>query len=137
MPAARPEMEPSTEPFRSVHPGLTAAGPPPLAPRRKLIESTVAQVFGVHARELRRLSRGRADVAQARQVAMYLTHVVLGLSLSETGELFRRDRTTVAHACTVVEDLRDNTVFDRVLELLESILPAILAPRSSDLPLWN
>ena len=147
MPAARPEMEPSTDRFSAVlaaqsappprPPASSPPEPPPGLSRRKLIETTVAQVFGVHARDLRRMSRGRAHVAQARQVAMYLAHVVLGHSLSETGELFRRDRTTVAHACMVVEDLRDDTVFDRVMELLEGILPAILTPRSTDLPLWN
>lgn len=136
MPTARPEMEPFAEHHRATFLG-TGRSLYPSPPSRYLIENTVAQVFGVHARELRRITRGRAHVAQARQVAMYLTHVVLGLSLSKTGQLFGRDRTTVAHACMVIEDLRDDTVFDRVLELLEGILPAILTPRSTDLPLWN
>lgn len=142
MPAARPEMElppPSLieRPPPSPEAATSADLPAESLPSRKMIERTVAQVFGIHARDLRRMSRGRAHVAQARQVAMYLTHVVLGLSLSQTGDLFRRDRTTVAHACTVVEDLRDDLVFDRVLELLEGILPAILNPRGTALPLWN
>lgn len=105
--------------------------------RRNLIETTVAQVFGVHARELQGLSRGRAPVAQARQVAMYLAHVLFGLSLSDTGRLFDRDRTTVAHACTVVEDLRDGVVFDRILELLEGVVLALLIPRETTAQLSN
>lgn len=100
-----------------------------LMPRRVLIEDTVAQVFGVHLPDLRGISRGRAPVALARQVAMYLTHVVFGLSMAQTGRLFGRDRTTVAHACSVIEDLRDDTVFDRVIELLEGIVPVIVMPR--------
>ena len=39
---------------------------------------------------------------------MYLAHVTCGLSLTEVGEVFARDRTTVAHACGRVEDLRDD-----------------------------
>jgi hypothetical protein len=99
--------------------------------RRDLIEATVAHVFGVHAPELHRLSRGKAEVAQARQVAMYLTHTVFGLSLSDTGRIFERDRTTVAHACSVIEDMRDDSVFDRVIELLEGVIPALVLPRAA------
>ena len=58
----------------------------------------------------------------ARQVAMYLTHVGAGLPQAEVGRLFARDRTTVAHACAVVEEQRDDPVFDRSLEVLETAL---------------
>ncbi len=46
---------------------------------------------------------------------------------------FQRDRTTVAHACGVVEDLRDDPRFDRVLELLETIVRYRLTPRVASL----
>lgn len=95
--------------------------------RREVIEQTVAQVFGVARRDLDRPTRGRAPVARARQVAMYLAHVACGMSLTDVGRIFSRDRTTVAHACGVVEDGRDDLVFDRVLELLEQIVTARLA----------
>jgi chromosomal replication initiation ATPase DnaA len=61
-------------------------------------------------------------VAFARQVAMYLAHVGGGLCLSEVGRLFARDRTTVAHACALVEDRRDDPDFDRCLSFLELAL---------------
>lgn len=93
---------------------------------RVVIEQTVAQVFGVEGGDLRRATRGRAKVARARQVAMYLAHVVCGLSLTEVGRVFARDRTTVSHACSVIEDGRDDPNFDRVLDLLESVLNALL-----------
>ena len=95
-------------------------------PRRYAIEHAVMQVFGVSEAELRRASRGRAHVALARQVAMYLAHVGCGLSLTEAGRLFERDRTTVAHACGVIEDRRDDPLFDRALDLLEWAMPALL-----------
>jgi chromosomal replication initiation ATPase DnaA len=100
----------------------------PAAP--EAIEQAVVQVFGVGRDDLRRLSRGRARVALARQVAMYLAHVTCGLTLTDTGKLFGRDRTTVSHACGVVEDRRDDPLFDRALDLLEWAVPA-LATRPS------
>ena len=93
------------------------------------IEGAVAQVFGIQHAELFRATRGKAPVALARQVAMYLAHVACGLSFTDVGLLFSRDRTTVAHACRVVEDRRDDPVFDRALELLEWVVPTLAAPR--------
>jgi chromosomal replication initiation ATPase DnaA len=59
---------------------------------------------------------------------MYLAHVSCGLTLTEVGHLFARDRTTVAHACIVVEDRRDEVPFDRALDLLEGAM-GLLSPR--------
>ena len=92
---------------------------------REAIEQAVVQVIGIACKDLRRTTRGRAKVALARQVAMYLAHVGCGLSLTETGRLFQRDRTTVAHACGVIEDRRDDPIFDRALDLLEWAVPAL------------
>lgn len=88
----------------------------------RLIESLVAAALGIGIADLRGESRGRAAVAFARQTAMYLAHVHFGLSLSEVGRTFGRDRTTVAHACARVEDRRDDPKFDRIVGCLESAL---------------
>lgn len=101
----------------------------PLARRaRRVIEETVSQVFGVGQSDLGTANRGRAPIAEARQVAMYLAHVVLRITMTDVGALFARDRTTVAHACGVIEDRRDDPTFDRVLELLEWAVVALLVP---------
>ena len=71
--------------------------------------------------ELRAPSRRAAAVAFARQSAMYLAHVALGLSYSAVGALFRRDRTTAAYACQLVEDRRDDPAIDRLLQTLEDV----------------
>lgn len=112
---------------------LPSSRPPPLASEawdavHAVIEDTVAQVFGVTHADLGIRSRGKAHIALARQVAMYLAHVICGLTLTEVGLLFGRDRTTVAHACAVVEDRRDDPVFDRALDLLEWALPSLMNP---------
>jgi chromosomal replication initiation ATPase DnaA len=101
---------------------------------REAIEHAISRVFGIAGPDLRRATRGRAGVALARQVAMYLAHVGCGLSLTETGRLFDRDRTTVAHACGVIEDRRDDPLFDRVLDLLEWAIPMIAERPLPEIP---
>ena len=95
---------------------------------RRILEEAVAPAFCVPRPELWRDSRGSPGAASARQVAMYLAHVGCGLSLTQVGRLFARDRTTVAHACCCVEDRRDDVPFDRTLELLEGVM-RLLAQR--------
>lgn len=96
---------------------------------RTIIEATVSDVFGVPRDRLSLPSRGKAPVARARQAAMYLAHVSCGLTLTTVGAVFARDRTTVSHACAVIEDSRDDPPFDRALELLEWIVPNLVRHR--------
>lgn len=103
--------------------------PPPSANQhdlRRLLEDAAAVIFDVPLEELRASSRGSAAVAFARQSAMYLAHVVLGMSYSEIGRLFGRDRTTAAHACQTVEDRRDDPLVDLQLEILEAVCGDVL-----------
>jgi len=86
-----------------------------------LIEEATAAAFAVPVDELRAPSRRAPAVAFARQCAMYLAHIALGLHYSEIGRLFRRDRTTAAHACQLVEDRREDPLTDRVLQMLEQL----------------
>ena len=84
------------------------------------IEALVCAVFGVSRKDMRGTRRGRAEVAFARQTAMYLAHVSLGMTLSDVGHMFGRDRTTVAHACARVEDSRDRECLARLFDCLEA-----------------
>ncbi len=86
---------------------------------REFIFNTVAAVFDVETDLLLRPNRGRAEVALARQVAMYLAHVGCELSLTAVGRVFGRDRSTVAHACRRVEDARECPQFDRAITMME------------------
>jgi len=97
---------------------------------RRILEQAVAPAFGVARERLWERARGSPSERLARQVAMYLAHVACGLSFAEVGCLFGRDRTTVALACGLIEDRRDDAAFDRALELLEGIL-RLLAPRQA------
>ena len=63
--------------------------------------------------------RCRNTASQARQLAMYLSHVALGRSLAEVGSAFQRHRTTVSHACAMIEELREDPQFDAEVSRLE------------------
>jgi chromosomal replication initiation ATPase DnaA len=79
----------------------------------------VAAALGLSASDITSDRRGAADIAFARQVAMYLAHTHLRMPLTEAGRLFHRDRTTVRHACRQVEDRRDDPRVDHLLDCLE------------------
>ncbi|KAB2919592.1 MAG: hypothetical protein F9K29_04545 [Hyphomicrobiaceae bacterium] len=121
-------MEKRGCPFRSLQSerevGYERASEPIVRP---VLEFAVCRVFAVRGPELWSITRGHPSTAFARQVAMYLAHVACGLTLTEVGQIFARDRTTVAHACGVIEDRRDDPAFDRSLELLEGVT-RFLAP---------
>jgi chromosomal replication initiation ATPase DnaA len=92
---------------------------------RQIIDPGVAAVFEVDVHDLKSETRRSPRAAFARQVAMYLAHVVCGLSLTEVGALFARHRTTVSHACSVVEDRRDDPELDGRLEHLERAVASL------------
>jgi chromosomal replication initiation ATPase DnaA len=94
--------------------------------RRFAIELAISTVFGIDSNYLWSGTRGVRDIAEARQVAMYLAHICCAMSLTEVGVMFGRDRTTVAHACLKVECRRDNKNFDHALDVLSWALPTLV-----------
>ena len=86
------------------------------------IEALVGLAFRVPLHDLRAPGRGRAAACFARQVAMYLAHVELGLTLAIVSVQFGRDRTTVSHACGRVEDRRDDPSVDKALSCLTAAI---------------
>lgn len=77
-------------------------------------------------------ARGDNATALARQVAMYLAHVAFEMSLARVALAFRRDRSTVAHACHRMEDRRDDGVFDQWLDQLEAAARAAPVPQADE-----
>jgi chromosomal replication initiator protein len=66
------------------------------------IQSIVAESFEMNIEDLTSLKR-TADIALARQVAMYLSRELTGLSLSSIAQAFKKkDHTTVMYACDKV-----------------------------------
>ena len=89
----------------------------------------VAALFSVSSKELRKPGRTADSISRVRQIAMYVAHVVLRLTQGEVGRGLGRDRTTVIHACHIVEDLRDDAEFDRAVSMVERIAHAAFRSR--------
>jgi len=83
------------------------------------IIALVASRAGLSPHVLLLSSRCAAPIARSRQVAMYLVHTLCGRSQASVATTFGRDRTTVRHACRVIEDARDDPRFDEELTALE------------------
>lgn len=88
----------------------------------QLTVAAVALEFDVPTLNLNTTLKGSSQICFARQIAMYLVHVMFNINLTRTAELFSRDRSTVSHACNVVEDSRDDEIFNAKLERLERFL---------------
>ena len=82
----------------------------------------VCSVFQLPLQALFQAKRGSAHQALARQYAMYLMHVCCGMSFSDVGRFLGRDRTTVSHACQVIEEHREREVIDWSLNVIEMSL---------------
>ncbi len=97
----------------------------PMSPTRErawLVQAAVAHVTGVALKDLCARTRGSPRAALARQIAMYLCHIVFKIRPAEVARVFGRDPTTVAHALRCIEELREEPRLDRTLDWLEAIL---------------
>jgi len=93
----------------------------------------VAELFAAACeRDLPEGAARRRPRCHMRQIAMYLSHVVLSLPYQSIATAFGRDRSTVMHACAVVEDRRDDAGYDRFVEQCERCIKAVFAPLESD-----
>ena len=100
----------------------------------RLAEVAVAAMTRAPLMSLRGSNRGRLPVARARQTAMYLAHVAFGLSFTRIGICFGRDRTTVRHACALIEDRRDDPALELGLNAIEAGLLALMQALSASVP---
>jgi chromosomal replication initiation ATPase DnaA len=88
----------------------------------RISESCAASWRAVRSVDLRCEHRCTARVASARQAAIYFAHVVFAASFTRAGGIFGRDRTTARHACSRMEDWRDDGRIDRAFDALEPAL---------------
>ncbi|HTO30862.1 MAG TPA: helix-turn-helix domain-containing protein [Pararhizobium sp.] len=91
---------------------------------RVVRQLTAEMVMLVGERVPLRRDRRRTS-CHVRQISMYVCHVVLQISLTDIGHAFGRDRTTVSHACNVVEDRRDDTAFDEFVSSVERVITSV------------
>ena len=84
------------------------------------VTHAVAVATGVSPADIAALKRTSQSAARARQIAIYLSHVTFHWPLSRVAFAFGRDRTTCAHACHTIEDLREDAEFDGRMAALEA-----------------
>ncbi|MGE0501482.1 MAG: helix-turn-helix domain-containing protein [Rhizobiaceae bacterium] len=131
---AKSDTPGQTAVWRDVDCGQTIAARHQEEIRLALCEAMIdltAALFNVPSKEVRRSGRTSRSICRVRQIAMYVCHVVLGLSMRDVGRGFGRDRTTVLHACHQVEDLREDEDFDRVVALAERVALAAFRSRET------
>lgn len=98
--------------------------------RAGMVTAIVAYALEIPLEEILARGRGSVEAAFARQVSMYLTHVAMEMSLSRIAAAFDRDRSTVGHACHLIEDRRDDPEFDAWIAQLEESARAAPDPVS-------
>ncbi|WP_438749503.1 helix-turn-helix domain-containing protein [Pararhizobium sp. O133] len=91
---------------------------------RVVRQLTAEMVMLVGERVPLRRDRRRTS-CHVRQISMYVCHVVLQISLTDIGHAFGRDRTTVSHACNVVEDRRDDSAYDDFVSSVERVITSV------------
>lgn len=84
----------------------------------------MAALFNVSGRQLRSPKRDSKDVARVRQIGMYIARVTLCLNIRLIADGFARDKSTVTHACHLIEDLRDDEEFDIIITRVEAVVSA-------------
>ena len=93
----------------------------------RLVRQMVAELICLLGERVSLRRDRRRFTCQVRQIAMYVCHVALGISMSDIGEALGRDRSTVSHACHVVEDRRDDLAFDDFISTVERLVTAIFS----------
>lgn len=94
--------------------------------RAYLAGALVAYALGLRVEAVLSQERGNPVHARARHIAMYLTHTACGMSLARVARAFGRDRSTISHACRIIEDYREDADFDTWIEQLSSGVQSVV-----------
>ena len=89
----------------------------------ELIMQTVCDYYGQTLEDMTGPTRKR-EITVPRQIAMYLTRELTGMSLPRIGDVFGvRDHTTVLHSCKTVEaNMQANTDIKAVVEDIKTLV---------------
>ncbi|WP_244479304.1 MULTISPECIES: helix-turn-helix domain-containing protein [unclassified Rhizobium] len=126
----RAGSEPSdAAPFSRIS-GLPDSGAPdPRAQARCRMVAEVVEELTMMVGDRPQLRRDRRRMmVHVRQIAMYVSHVVLQVTMTDIGLAFGRDRSTVSYSCHVVEDRRDDADFDAFVSVIERVIGAVFPP---------
>ncbi|MBE8220271.1 MAG: hypothetical protein HAW65_03070 [Alphaproteobacteria bacterium] len=88
----------------------------------RLTLGLVSNIYNAEAAYILGASRGRKKLSTSRHVLHYLAHICFGVNYTALAAYTNRDRTSIAHACERVEDMRDNPQMDKALYFAEYAL---------------
>ncbi|HEV7433693.1 MAG TPA: helix-turn-helix domain-containing protein, partial [Pseudorhizobium sp.] len=91
----------------------------------RLVRQMVAELILLFGDRILCRRDRRRMACHVRQISMYICHVALSMPQHDIGVAFGRDRTTVGHACHVVEDRRDDPVFDDFVSAAERMIAVV------------
>lgn len=111
------------EPVTPAH--AVAGVPVSVQMRCRIVRQLTAEMLALVSERVPQRRDRRRAACHVRQIAMYICHVVLQVSLTDIGTAFGRDRTTVGHACNVVEDRRDDKAYDEFVAAIERVVISV------------
>jgi Bacterial dnaA protein helix-turn-helix len=85
-------------------------------------EATVALAFAQTFNTVRAPTRSIAEHAFVRQLAVYMTNTTFAQNFTAIGRTFGRERSTISHACTLVESARQTPHINTALVALDHAL---------------
>lgn len=101
---------------------------PDFYPTPERIMQAVANYFSIPVDQMLSHSRSK-DVAYPRQLAMYMIRLELGYSYPDIAKLFKRDHTTVMHACSKIEnECQRNRETALIVRKLKDAIHSFLTP---------
>ena len=92
----------------------------------QFVNQMIAAAFEISGERLLHNDRGVVRINRPRQISMYLMNTALSLKFTEIAEFYDKDRTTVSHACKVIEELRDDVEFDDRISEFENTIRTVL-----------
>ena len=96
--------------------------------RARIAADLVGFATGLPPEAILAARNGPLPVSRARHLVMYLLSQAFAMSLAHIAGVVGRDRSTVAHGMRLVEDRRENPVFDAWVGALEEALRAAPEP---------
>lgn len=100
----------------------------PLRQACRVVWQMTAELLAFTADRTARRRDVRRRQCHVRQIAMYVCHVALRLPQADVAFAFGRDRTTVRHACSMVEDRRDHRGYDAFVAAVERLAVLVFQP---------
>lgn len=91
--------------------------------------AVLAAIFKIPIFQLQSQTRGTSAVSRIRQFGMYIAHTMFSLTMAEVAFAFSRERTTVKYACHLIEDMREDKDFDRVVSAFEYQINTLFSMR--------